>query len=190
MNKIYKRSGIIPSPPHLVESELRTNLGKDNFIFVGSSIDMFAEDIPLTWIERVIACAMEASKSNTFLFHTKNPEVRIRLPVLKNFILCTTIESDRTYEEMGKAPSIESRFVGLHTYKGRKMITIEPIMDFDIFWLVDIIKYCNVEQVNIGADTGHNNLPEPPKEQIIDLITELQKFTTVVQKKNLRRVIA
>jgi hypothetical protein len=52
-----------------------------------------------------------------------------------------------------------------------------------------MIKRIRPEQVNIGADTGRNNLPEPPKEQILELIAELEKFTTVVQKKNLRRLL-
>ena len=36
------------------EKELKTNLGKGNFIFVGSSIDMWAEQIPDEWIEKVL----------------------------------------------------------------------------------------------------------------------------------------
>ena len=44
-------------------------------------------------------------------------------------------------------------------------------------------------QVNIGADSGGNNLPEPSKEKIIELIFELEKFTKVKQKKNLKRLL-
>jgi hypothetical protein len=40
------------------------------------------------------------------------------------------------------------------------------------------------------ADSGNNHLPEPPKEKVIELISELQKFTTIYQKKNLRRLVA
>ena len=39
---------------HLDEAELRVNLGKGNFIFVGSSTDMFAADVPADWILRVL----------------------------------------------------------------------------------------------------------------------------------------
>ena len=54
-----------------------------------------------------------------------------------------------------------------------------------------MIKTCNPIQVNIGADSSHkrNKLPEPPKEKILELIEELEKFTSVVQKKNLRRLL-
>jgi hypothetical protein len=34
-----------------------------------------------------------------------------------------------------------------------------------------------------------NGLPEPPKEKILELIAELEKFTKVVQKKNLGRLL-
>jgi hypothetical protein len=53
-----------------------------------------------------------------------------------------------------------------------------------------MIRLINPAQVNIGADSGHNNLPEPPKEKVLELIAELQKFTRLVEKKNLKRIIA
>jgi hypothetical protein len=74
-------------------------------------------------------------------------------------------------------------------YRGRKMITIEPVMDFDTAQFAELIRKCNPEQVNIGADSGRNGLPEPPKEKLLKLIAELEKFTTVVKKKNLGRLL-
>jgi hypothetical protein len=62
-------------------------------------------------------------------------------------------------------------------------------MDFDLSRIVAMIKRCNPQQVNIGADTGHNNLPEPPKEKILELISALEEFTTVKQKTNLKRLL-
>ena len=64
-------------------------------------------------------------------------------------------------------------------------------MDFDLSEFVEMIKACNPIQVNIGADSSHkrNMLPEPPKEKILELIDELEQFTTVVQKKNLVRLL-
>ena len=52
-----------------------------------------------------------------------------------------------------------------------------------------MIKYCNPKQVNIGADSGNNNLPEPSKEKVLALIDELQKFTTIHNKSNLKRLL-
>ena len=69
MNKIYKRFGIQAKPPHLVKSELVTNLGCGNTIFVGSSIDLFAEKIRGDWLRQVINHAL-AYPNNTYLWQT------------------------------------------------------------------------------------------------------------------------
>lgn len=66
-----------------------------------------------------------------------------------------------------------------------RYVTIEPIMDFDLPKLVELIKMCEPIQVNIGADSGNNNLPEP---SAIDLIEELKQFTTISKKNNLKRL--
>jgi len=68
------------------------------------------------------------------------------------------------------------------------MVTIEPIMDFDLIELVTIIKNIKPEWVNIGADSKGHNLPEPSKEKINALIEELKKITEVKIKDNLKRL--
>ena len=64
-------------------------------------------------------------------------------------------------------------------------------MAVDLPEFIEMIQHCQPVQVNIGANSNpkRNKLPEPPKEKILELITELEKFTTVVQKKNLRRLL-
>lgn len=42
------------NPPRLAEYELNTDLGCGRSIFIGSSTDMFAKDIPSKWIDRVL----------------------------------------------------------------------------------------------------------------------------------------
>jgi len=54
---------------------------------------------------------------------------------------------------------------------------------------VEMIKTCGAIQVNVGADSGNHHLPEPPKEKILELISELKNFTKVHLKKNLKRLI-
>lgn len=52
-------------PTRFDEKELKTDLGKDNFIFVGSSCDMFAEKIPNEWIEKTLEhCQKQCKKNN------------------------------------------------------------------------------------------------------------------------------
>ncbi len=44
------------------------------------------------------------------------------------------------------------------------MVTIEPIMDFDLEPFVEMIKNTKPKFVNIGADSKGHNLPEPSSE--------------------------
>jgi hypothetical protein len=90
---------------------------------------------------------------------------------------------------MGNSPLPSVRAKNMAVYKWDKYITIEPIMDFDIDIMVQLIMDCNAKQVNIGADSGENNLPEPSKEKVLELISELEKFTIVHQKSNLKRIL-
>ena len=173
-------------PVHFDEKELKTELGSGNFIFVGSSCDMFAENIPDEWINKTLD---HCSKfDNKYFFQSKNP-IRfygkgLRFP--ENSRFCTTIESNRIYKEiMGKAPYPENRafFLPINSY-----ITIEPILDFDLYEFASLIRAAEPIQVNIGADSGNHGLPEPSKEKVMELISEIQKFTTIHNKTNLKRL--
>lgn len=193
MDKIYKRFGKTPAPLRLDEKELHTNLGSGNFIFVGSSIDIFSDEVELKTIIRIMEYCYKSK--NKYLFQTKNPDKLSYLisheimPL--DYIACVTLETNRQYPVMGRTPAPQQRadFMNKIYDDTRKMITIEPIMDFDLPEFLRMIKYCKPAQVNIGADTGNNGLPEPPKKKILELISELKKFTGVVEKKNLKRLV-
>ncbi len=175
-------------PVKFDEKELKTDLGSGNYIFVGSSCDMFASNIYDEWIYKILDHCKKFD--NKYLFQSKNPGRFENIIFPKKSVLCTTIESNRYYSKvMGNSPFILNRFQGIEDVLWPKMITIEPILDFDLKEFIDILKYVNPFQINIGADSGHNNLPEPPKEKIIELISELNKFTKVYQKENLKRLL-
>ena len=176
----------------LDEKELKTDLGTGNFIFVGSSCDMFAADIPDEWILKTLNhCVLFKNK---YLIKSKNPQRIVDFYPLVGVvspIVCTTIETNRWYPDvMGKSPSIPSRVSGMRQLnKFEKFVTEEPIMDFDILELVEMIKSIEPTQVNIGADSGGNNLPEPSVGKIEQLKNELSKFTTVANKRNIKRLL-
>lgn len=176
-------------PLHLVERELIDNLGSNNFIFVGSSTDMFAVDVPKEWISRVLARCR--AYKNTYLFQTKNPmrfnEFKSEFPL--SSIFGTTLESNKNHG-LSLAQDVSARALWLSDFKANsKMVTIEPIMDFDLVPLVSMIKNINPQWVNIGADSQRHNLPEPSKEKINELISALRCFTEVKIKDNLKRLI-
>ena len=171
------------------EKELKTDLGEGNFIFVGSSCDMFADNIKFDWIADVLDY-IHKFPNNTYLFQTKNPkrfhQFFNRFP--RKCIYGTTIETNRNFS-ISKAPKMLDRVKAMKELYGRKMVTIEPIMDFDLEELVSLIKSIGVEFVNIGADSKEHNLQEPSWNKVQLLIKELEKFTKVNLKDNLKRLM-
>lgn len=178
------------NPVRFDERELKTDLGSGNFIFVGSSCDMFAEGIPETWIIKTLDHCRKFD--NKYLFQTKNPKKVLNFELPKS-VICTTIESDIFYPEIMRnspKPQERAKYMKMLSDCGfETFVTIEPIMEFNMREMVQLIKQCNPEQVNIGADSGNNKLPEPSKEKVMELISELQKFTTIHNKSNLQRLL-
>ena len=178
-------------PVSFDEKELKTDLGSGNFIFVGSSCDMFARNLPDKWvIDTLNYCS--SFVGNDYLFQSKNPEGFKDFEVyLKPYAkLCTTIETNRYYDQMGNTPYPSMRSEDMHDLEGwDKYVTIEPIMDFDLEEMINLIRWCNPVQVNIGADSGNNYLQEPSKEKLLALIEALKEFTMIDQKRNLTRLL-
>jgi len=182
-------------PVRFDEKELKTDLGEGNFIFVGSSCDMWANAIPEEWILKTID-HIDKYPYNKYLFQSKNPKrmfkERWMFRPTPNYIFGTTIETNRFYPQMGKAPEPFNRALNIAHMSNkyfRTMVTIEPIMDFDLKDLIFLVTMCNPEWVNIGANTNHKvKLCEPEPEKLQELIFELKKITKVKIKKNLNRL--
>jgi DNA repair photolyase len=175
------------NPIHFDEKELKTNLGSGNFIFVGSSNDMFAKEIPEEWILKTLEHC--GKFDNKYLFQTKNPE-NIRRILPYQSVVCVTLETNRLYPLIMKnSPQPIKRVEHMKLIRHPLYIKIEPIMDFDSNNFVEMLKDCCPVQINVGADSCGNNLPEPSKDKILDLISALKKFTTVKLKKNLNRLL-
>ncbi len=179
------------NPIRLDEKDLKTDLGEGSFIFVGSSTDMWADDVPHDWIVSVMQHCEQYPK-NRYLFQSKNPWGFPSAPYAIESILGTTIETNRKYKQLGKAPKVSDRARGLyHSRCGgfRTMVTIEPVMDFDVDAMSELVELCCPEWVNIGADSKGHELPEPPAEKVRALIEKLNKFTEVKVKSNLARIL-
>lgn len=170
------------------EKELKTDLGSGNFIFIGSSCDMWASNIPEEWIIKTLKHC-ELFDNNTYLWQTKNPENIRRILPYKSHV-CVTIETNRHFKQiMQLCPSPEERVMQAMKIRHPLMITIEPIMDFDhhilIKWIADMAPY----QVNIGADSQRCGLPEPGPEKLYKLIEEIKLISNVDIKANLKRLL-
>ena len=177
--------------PCLIKYELNTDYGKGNTIFIEHMNDMFAEGIFKEWIRSILShCS--SFPSNTYIFQTKNPKRAFKFldyfpPV---FIIGTTIESNRPYEDSA-APAPIERYEGIRKFKQFKtFVTLEPIMDFDVDilfgWLCDI----RPDFINIGADSKKCSLPEPLPYKVKDLINKLRQVNINIKKKvNLERLL-
>ena len=183
------------NPVRLDTSELKTDLGAGNFIFVGSSCDMFAENIPEEWILKVLDYCYQ--HDNRYLIQSKNPARildYITHPIFSNkAVVCTTLESDSFYSDiMQKSPHPMQRSIAMKQISEWNVptyVTIDPVLDFRLDYFIEMIKECNPTQVNIGADSGNHHLPEPTADKVEALIAELKKFTTINRKTNLKRIL-
>jgi hypothetical protein len=154
---------------------------------------MFADNVHDDWIIATLCWANMFE--NKYLLQTKNPARFMNFLWLmkpSKFLLCTTIETNLFFPEiMGRSPSpeIRSNAMAKLPKEYRRMVTIEPIMKFSLKELSYQVLCCQPEQVNIGADTSNNHLPEPSLKEIRELIHVLSRYTKVVLKKNLDRLM-
>ncbi len=145
-------------PVRFDEKELKTGLGDGNFIFVGSSCDMFAENIPGEWIKKTLtACA---NYENKYFFQSKNPaRFHEFVPFLERLniksVFCTTLETNRLYSDyMKNSPAPEKRVEDMERLCYEKYITVEPIMDFDLCDMVSYIKRINPNRKRASFGQG------------------------------------
>lgn len=63
-----------------------------------------------------------------------------------------------------------------------KLVSIEPIMDFDLDIFTQWIRDTGPSLVHIGYDNYNNGLPEPSLAKTKDLIEKVQTYTRVRTK--------
>lgn len=195
--RMSKAQGRIPKYEgyaFLVEKELEIPLISDLFIFVQDLGDIMNPCILTNEIMRVYAHCREYEGQNAgYLTLTKNPaRLKEFLPDFpESMLLGITLETNGYADpEMSGAPSPEARYEAFRKLKwNAKMVSIEPIMDFDLEVMVKWLKKIKPQFVSIGANSIRKvNLPEPPTEKISELIRILPEFTEVRLKKNLQQI--
>ena len=166
----------------LCEKTMKKNLGNGKTLFVCSCNDLFAEDVNSHHLFAILRWLKEYD--NTYYFQTKNPGRLSRLiPNLpEKKILCVTLESDRMM-------NVPTYILADMADACHLQITIEPIREFDLEAFCSILRFIKPAQVNIGANTSKIKLIEPSPEKVHSLISELEKFTKVHLKDNLKRLL-
>jgi len=172
--------------PRLMEKEFR-KFKEGELVFVQDMSDLFAEIVPKKHVERILA-HIERSPKTSFLLLTKNPrrylEFEDRIP--RNCICGATVEtnSDKGYRKISRAPLPTDRLAAMKLLRDdvKKMISIEPIMDFDLNHFAEEIEAIRPLFVYVGYDNYNYGLPEPLLSKTKALIADLQKFTEVRTK--------
>lgn len=188
---IYCYMKVYPQPElHFVEKEMETNLSEGNFIFVGSSTDMWCKAAWTQWIMDTLKHCRQFD--NRYLFQSKNPDrfLIFASEFPNRTILGTTIETSISHV-FSEAPAPRERLEAMIELKRKaipRMVSIEPIIDFNLNTLVDWIRQITPEFVSIGADSKGHNLPEPPADKVNMLIEKVSEFTEVKIKDNLKRL--
>jgi len=157
------------------------------FIFTCSSGDIaFCDD---RYLEKIID-VIRQRPNKTFLIQSKDPQTFNRAVFPKNVILGATVETNRDElaEAISKAPKPTQRYEDfLDVRHDLKMVTIEPVMDFDMNILVDWIENINPCMVWLGYDSGKNRLPEPELAKVQSLHWELGRRGFAVVLKTIRK---
>jgi DNA repair photolyase len=177
-------------PLRLIESELLVSYGTGKVIFEENCNDMMAADVPQAFINKIVMHCLKWP-DNTYVFQSKNPERFLTMSSLfpENSILGATIETNRPYYDISKAPYPSERMAAMAKLPGRKFITIEPVLDFDVDILAAWIDKIRPEFLNLGADSKGHNLPEPSIEKIIAFTEKLKEYGIELREKhNLQRL--
>ena len=154
--------------PHTHPTRLDNSLPRtegDEFIFTCSNGDVSFCSTP--YLKKILTVIeQDKNTDKTFLIQSKNPKTFNRIQFPDNVILGVTLETNRDEYKISKAPKVSQRYKDFLKVKhNRKMITTEPIMDFDHREFVSWVKNIDPCMVWLGYDSGKNNLPEPSLEK-------------------------
>jgi hypothetical protein len=161
----------------------------------GNSDISFCEPAYTRRIIEAIKRANRTRPRNTYYFQSKQPEYFRQfvgeLPT--SVILVTTLEtnSDAGYELVSKAPVPSERYRQFRELiYPRKVMTIEPVMNFDVDefsrWIIDL----NPEYIWLGFNSRPNrcSIPEPSREKVVAFAKTLKAAGIEIREKDLRGI--
>ena len=135
----------------------------------------------------------QGQKKQTFYLQSKQPEYfEPYLDLLPdNVVLVTTLETnrDKGYDEVSEAPPPSKRFKQfLALAYPRKVVTIEPVMDFDTEPFAKWISQIEPERVWLGYNSREASvmLPEPSHKKLMEFAGLLVKHGIEVWGKDWR----
>jgi DNA repair photolyase len=174
--------------PSLNETEFRSKFGRGDLIFVSDMGDMFGDFTPDEWIKQVLD-HIRSFPDADFLFMTKNPKRYLKLlPYMpKNAILGATIETNIDEivqtDKVSNAPLPSERYEAMKALDwDRKIVSIEPVLDFDLKTFTKWIDEINPFIVYVGYDNYCHKLREPTLKLTTELLNKLPETALVIRK--------
>ncbi len=130
-----------------------------------------------------------------YYFQSKRPEYFTPFLDLfpANVTLVTTLETDddQGYEYISKAPPPTERYAQFKALDYlRKVVTIEPVMKFNVHSFAEMIVDLEPEHVWFGFNSRHKSvqIPEPTEQEIFNFLTLLKENGIELRAKKLRPV--
>ena len=179
--------------PHCHEDRL-SKIPSARIVFVCGNGDI--SFCPPSFTRKIIERIKEhntQSPHKTYYFQSKKPAYfqpfLVEFP--ENVILLTTLETNRDagYDEFSKAPVPSKRHRQFKSLDyPRKVVTIEPVMDFDLDVFFRWIRGLHLEYVWLGLNSKPEALilPEPPPDKLRDLAAMLVQEGIEILGKELR----
>jgi hypothetical protein len=181
--------------PHCHETRLDKIPSADVIFVCGNAdISFCPPDFTRRIIERIRRHSGR-SRTKTFYFQSKKPECFE--PLLEDFpanvILLTTLETNRDagYEAISKAPPPSDRYEQFRALNfHRKVVTIEPLLDFDLRTFAAWIRSIQPEYVYLGFNSKPTSvtLPEPSEVKVQRFVDRLSDAGIEIRGKTLRGV--
>jgi len=202
-----KKIHTVSHEPHFIGHGSKVLRLRDAYIFLNSAHDSFAKCIPNEWICEMINWIAAQHPSNKFLIQTKNTPrmLRYALPygqggfymgyleaIQDQIVLGTTAETNRDYLYHGNAPGPTQRMHDM--LKMRRagfeiMLSLEPIMDFDLTMFYNHITMVHPDYIEIGPDNYRCGLQEPSYSKAKHLIEMLRAAgIEIIEKDGLEKL--
>ncbi|MEP7120428.1 MAG: phage Gp37/Gp68 family protein [Byssovorax sp.] len=124
---------------------------RGRFVFVNSMSDLFHEDIPLDYIQRVFA-VMRAAKQHQFQLLTKRAErlakLAPRLDIAPNVWMGVSIESQAYTHRVELLRSVAASI---------RFLSVEPLLG-----PIEALPLAGIQWVILGGESGHHARPMDP----------------------------
>lgn len=179
--------------PHQHPERLGSIPSVENIFVCGNSDISFCEPSFTLEIIKALKRHNKRCPQKTYYFQSKRPayftEFLHALPA--NVILLTTLETNRDadYGKFSKAPPPSARYRQFCRLQyPRKVVTVEPVMEFDTDVFVGWLVALKPEYVWLGYNSrpGSVVLPEPSPEEFVGFVNELHRAGVTTKLKDIR----